>query len=178
MRFEKLLKEHIKEVADFPEQGVSFKDIAPILHNAELSQQVVEKLADYARGLKLDAVIGIDSRGFLFGPSMARLLNLPFVMVRKKGKLPGKVITHQYNLEYGSASLEIQKSALRVGDRVLIHDDLLATGGTAAACAELVSQLGAEVASFAFLIHLSFLPGKSILSQYQADCFYLMEYDK
>ena len=114
----------------------------------------------------MDAIVGIDSRGFLFGPSLARALDIPFVLVRKKGKLPADTISVEYDLEYGSACLEIHKDALKQGDRVLIHDDLLATGGTAKASAELVKQLGGEVVNFAFIIELSFLNGAAQLADF------------
>jgi len=176
MSIEDLLKQHVHEIEDFPKAGVSFKDITPILHNPELSKLVVRALAEYAKPLNVDAIVGIDSRGFLFGPSLARFLDLPFVLVRKQGKLPGDTIAHSYDLEYGSAALEIHRNALQPGQKVLIHDDLLATGGTAKASAELVQQLGAQVSAFAFVINLAFLNGAALLEPYGASCHSLLSY--
>ncbi|WP_395373497.1 adenine phosphoribosyltransferase [Marinicella sp. W31] len=177
MSIEDLLKQHVHEIRDFPKPGISFKDITPILANPELSKMVVTALAEHAKSLNVDAIVGIDSRGFLFGASLARLLDLPFVVVRKKGKLPGETIAHSYDLEYGSATLEIHRNAIQPGQRVLIHDDLLATGGTAKAAAELVQQLGGEIATFAFVIDLAFLNGSASLQSYRASCFSLLRYD-
>ena len=176
MSLEDLLKQHVNEIQDFPKPGISFKDITPILHNPELSKMVVAALSAVIKPLNVDAIVGIDSRGFLFGPSLARLLDLPFVLVRKQGKLPGDTMAYSYDLEYGSATLEIHRDALKPGQRVLIHDDLLATGGTAKATAELVRGLKAEVAAFAFVIDLAFLNGSALLESYQAPCHSLMRY--
>ena len=177
MSIEDLLKQHVHEIHDFPKPGISFKDITPILSNPQLSKKVVNALAEYTKPLQVDAIVGIDSRGFLFGASLARFLELPFVVVRKKGKLPGETIAHSYDLEYGSATLEIHRNALKPGQKVLIHDDLLATGGTAKASAELVQQLGAEVSAFAFIIDLAFLNGAAVLEPYQAACHSLLRYE-
>ncbi|NVJ68581.1 MAG: adenine phosphoribosyltransferase [Gammaproteobacteria bacterium] len=163
---ESLVKANIREVMDFPKSGISFKDITPLLLDPRVSQQILEALIEFAKPLNLDAIAGIDSRGFLFGPSLARALEIPFVLVRKKGKLPADTIEVEYHLEYGSACLEMHKDAIKPGDRVLIHDDLLATGGTAKASAQLVEQLGGEVAAFAFIIDLAFLKGSQQLEKF------------
>ncbi len=173
---ESLVKNNIREVVDFPKAGISFKDITPLLLDPAVSQRILTALIEYARPLNLDAIVGIDSRGFLFGPSLARALDLPFVLVRKKGKLPANTIEVEYDLEYGSASLEIHKDAIKVGERVLIHDDLLATGGTAKASAQLVKQLGGEIAAFAFIVDLAFLNGAEQLKTF-APSFSLAIYD-
>ncbi|WP_251358512.1 adenine phosphoribosyltransferase [Kangiella sp. TOML190] len=172
---ETLVKANVREVADFPKAGISFKDITPLLLDAKVSQQILTALIEHARPLNLSAIVGIDSRGFLFGPSLARALGLPFVLIRKKGKLPADTIQVDYDLEYGTACLEIHKDAIKAGDRVLIHDDLLATGGTAIASAQLVQQLGGEIAGFAFVIELAFLQGRQSLRQY-GSCFSLADY--
>ncbi len=176
MTLETLLKEHIREVPDFPKPGISFKDITPLLRNPEVSRRIVAAFVEIAEPLGLDAIAGIDSRGFLFGASLARAMDLPFVLVRKKGKLPGLTISQSYALEYGSAILEMHADALKPGQRVLIHDDLLATGGTADASARLVQKLGAEVAAFAFVVNLSFLNGAERLQNDHAPCHSLVHY--
>ncbi len=172
---ESLVKANVREVMDFPKAGISFKDITPLLLDPQVSQQILDALVELVKSLNLNAIVGIDSRGFLFGPSLARALNIPFVLVRKKGKLPADTIQVEYDLEYGSACLEMHKDAIKAGDRVLIHDDLLATGGTAKASAQLVEQLGGKVAAFAFIIDLAFLKGSQQLQSF-APTFSLAEY--
>ena len=159
MTLEAQLKDHIREVPDFPINGVNFKDITPIFLNPRLVEEAAVALAAIWKDQGVNKVIGIDSRGFLLGPQIARELDAGFVLVRKKGKLPPETVSVSYNLEYGQASLESVKTALNPGDRVIVHDDLLATGGTARAAAQLARQLGAEVLGFSFLVHLAFLPG-------------------
>ncbi len=170
-----LVKANVREVMDFPKKGISFKDITPLLQDPEVSQAILDALIAQSKNLDLDAIAGIDSRGFLFGPSLARALNIPFVLIRKKGKLPADTIAVEYDLEYGSACLEMHKDAIKKGDRVLIHDDLLATGGTALASAQLVEQLGGKVAGFSFIIDLAFLEGAVKLEPF-APIFSLAEY--
>ncbi|MRX27986.1 adenine phosphoribosyltransferase [Kangiella sp. HZ709] len=172
---EKLIKSNVREVKDFPKAGISFKDITPLLLDPVVSKKILEALIEFAESLELDAIAGIDSRGFLFGPSLARALNIPFVLIRKKGKLPADTVSVEYDLEYGSACLEVHQDSIRVGSRVLIHDDLLATGGTAIASAQLVQQLGGEIAGFAFIIDLSFLEGSRKLAKF-GQTFSLAEY--
>lgn len=170
------IRQYIREVPDFPIEGINFKDISPLFLDHELVRSCTHALADHWRGQAIHKVIGIDSRGFLFGPQIAGELEAGFVMVRKEGKLPPETISVSYQLEYGEATLESIKSAVVPGDRVIIHDDLLATGGTAAAAAELVKASGGEVAGFSFIIQLAFLNGKDKLSPFSDDIHQLISY--
>ena len=154
----------IRNVPDFPKKGIVFKDITPILSDPHLSKRVSEAFRDYWQGHQLDGVAGIESRGFIFGMQLAQHLELPFIPIRKKGKLPFHTISQSYNLEYGTAELEIHTDAIKPGQRILIHDDLLATGGTANATASLIRKLDGEVAGFSFLVELSFLAGANDLN--------------
>lgn len=165
MKLEDKVKQAIRDVADFPKPGILFKDITPLLANPPLVAEIVAALARDFSGQRIDAVVGIESRGFIFGSLLAQALQIPFVPVRKSGKLPFHTIKEAYSLEYGEAVIEIHNDALLAGSRVVIHDDLLATGGTAAAAGRLVKKLGAEVAAFSFLINLSFLKGHQVLEQ-------------
>ena len=142
------IKSTVRDVQDFPKPGILFKDITPLLVDFRVRRQIVKALAVEARKLKVDAIIGVESRGFLFGISLADELNVPFVPVRKAGKLPFTKNKIEYELEYGTAEIEIHTDALVKGSRVLIHDDLLATGGTALAAAQLVKSIGGDVAGF------------------------------
>jgi adenine phosphoribosyltransferase len=157
---EQRLKRVIREVPDFPKPGIFFKDITPILGEAELLRETVEALAGPFRSDGITKVLGIESRGFIFAPLMAVALGTGFVPARKPGKLPWKTVRESYTLEYGSDALEIHRDALRPGDKVLVVDDLLATGGTASAAARLVEKLGGEVTAAAFVIELGFLGGR------------------
>lgn len=157
------LENIIRDVPDFPKPGIIFKDITPILQDPVLCQDLVKALVAPFIG-KVDAVAGIESRGFLFGMGMAQALSVPFIPIRKKGKLPFHKFNVAYNLEYGSAEIEVHEDAAKKGDRVLIHDDLLATGGTAAAAQQLMSKLGAEVVAYSFIINLTFLNGAAKLN--------------
>ena len=176
MTLAQALKEHIREVQDFPEPGISFKDISPIFLNPALVAQMIPALAEPWKEKNATKVIGIDSRGFLMGPQLAQDLNAGFVMVRKKGKLPPETISISYELEYGKAVLESTAQAIKKGDRVVIHDDLLATGGTAYAAAMLAKKLGAEILGFSFLIHLEFLNGGKKLQTLHSDIHSLVSY--
>ncbi|MEO0896885.1 MAG: adenine phosphoribosyltransferase [Bacteroidota bacterium] len=160
------VRESIREVPDFPIEGVLFKDISPLFLDPQLVDSIRKRLIEKWSDQGITKVVGIDSRGFLFGPQMAVGLDAGFVMVRKKGKLPPETVSVSYELEYGSATLESVVGGLELGDKVVIHDDLLATGGTAAAAAQLIKELGGEVAGFSFLIDLSFLNGKEKLLPY------------
>lgn len=160
MRFEAA----VVDVPDFPKPGVVFKDLGPVWRDPALCSDLVAAMASAARDLGVDAVAGIESRGFLLGMPLAMALGVPFIPVRKAGKLPGAVHSTSYALEYGEATIEIQTHALALGQRVLIHDDVLATGGTAAACADLVRASGAEVAGWSFLIELAFLDPRQRLA--------------
>lgn len=157
------LKSYIRDVPDYPEPGILFRDITPLLQNAQALHAVIGALAERYRSAGIDQVVGIESRGFILGTPLAYLLGTGFVPVRKKGKLPAETLSIEYDLEYGSNVLEIHTDALRPGQRVLIVDDLLATGGTTAGTVRLVESLGAHVVSLAFLIELSGLHGRDRL---------------
>lgn len=158
------LKTFIRDVPDFPQPGILFRDITPLLEDAAALRASVEWLAHRYRGAGIEQVVGIESRGFIFGTPLAYLLGTGFVPVRKMGKLPGQTMRIEYALEYGSNVLEMQVGAVKPGQRVLVVDDLLATGGTTAGTVALVEQLGAEVVSLAFLIELTALGGRSRLA--------------
>jgi adenine phosphoribosyltransferase len=170
------LKAAIRDVPDFPKPGILFRDITPIMEDPTLSQAAVDAFAEALQGRQIDAIAGIESRGFLFGMPLALKLGVPFITVRKKGKLPYRTISHKYDLEYGSAEIEVHADVLRPGMQVHVHDDLLATGGTAAASAELIRSQGAAVAGFSFLIELSFLDGVHRLQPYNTDIIRLVTY--
>lgn len=153
----------LRTVPDFPEPGVQFKDISPILADPALLRTAVRALAAPYADMEVTKVVGVESRGFLFGTPMADWLGAGFVLARKPGKLPAETIREEYDLEYGTDAVEIHTDALGPGDRVLIHDDVIATGGTAAATARLVERVGATVVGFAFLIELEFLNGRAQL---------------
>jgi adenine phosphoribosyltransferase len=159
------LEKYIATVPDFPKPGIQFKCYPDLLKNPEAFHRVIKTFADRYRDLKLDAIVGLDSRGFIFGTALAYEMNLPFVMVRKAGKLPRKVEKIDYDLEYGKASFEIEVDTIQKGNRVLIMDDLLATGGTAKAAAALIERLGGEVVEVACLIELEGLNGRKNLGR-------------
>lgn len=160
------LKAYVRDVQDFPEPGVVFKDISPLLKDNSAFEYAIQGLLSVIGDLNVDKVIGIESRGFFFAPLLATRLQAGFVPVRKPGKLPSDTISENYTLEYGSGALEIHADGLEAGDRVLIHDDVLATGGTAAATCKLVEQLGGKVLQCNFLLELTFLKGRSKLNGY------------
>ena len=170
------LDKAIRTVPNFPKEGVDFKDITPLLMDTQLTNDIINAFVDELKGVKLDAIVGIESRGFLFGFLLANKIGVPFIPIRKAGKLPGKTLKYKYNLEYGSAEVEIHKSDLQEGWKVLVHDDLLATGGTAYAAAELVHALGANVVGFAFVVTLDFLNGKEKISKYSESIISLKDY--
>jgi adenine phosphoribosyltransferase len=154
----------IRDVPDFPHPGIMFKDITPVLSSPQAMRQVIDLFIEYAIPKKPDIIVGIESRGFVFGMPLALEMNLPFVPVRKFGKLPYKTIHEEYELEYGKNSVEMHVDAIAPGNRVIIVDDLLATGGTASAAKRLVNRLGGTVEGFTFLIELSFLHGRLALA--------------
>jgi adenine phosphoribosyltransferase len=158
------LRALIREIPDFPRPGIGFKDITPLLADPLALTAAVCALADLARPLGVDCVIAAEARGFLLGPALALELGAGFVLARKPGKLPYETISAEYELEYGANQLELHTDAVRGGARVLVHDDLLATGGTAAALCELVEQLGGEVVGCGFLVELAFLSGRERLA--------------
>jgi adenine phosphoribosyltransferase len=170
------LKSMIREVPDFPKPGILFYDITTLLKDKVGFATLIDKLSQHYLGHNIDLVLGMEARGFIFAPALAYRLNAGFVPVRKPGKLPAKTVKYDYALEYGTNSLEIHKDAIQKGQRVLIVDDLLATGGTAEATAELASSLGAEIAGLGFVVELDFLNGRQKLRKY--DVMSLLHYDK
>ena len=170
------LDKAIREVPNFPKEGISFKDITTLLLNPELSTEIVDAFIERLKGKKVDAIVGVESRGFLFGFLLANKMKIPFVPIRKVGKLPGETLKFKYDLEYGSAEVEVHKSDIKEGWNVVVHDDLLATGGTACAASELIQQLGANVAAFAFVISLDYLKGNEKLEKYSKEIISLKRY--
>ncbi|MEQ7799055.1 adenine phosphoribosyltransferase [Pedobacter sp. ASV1-7] len=173
---ESKIKLTVRDVNDFPKPGIVFKDITPILKDPALCLEIIKAMAAELKGMDIDVVAGIESRGFLFGPQLAELLNVPFVPIRKAGKLPYTTVQQTYELEYGTATIEMHEDALLSGQKVLIHDDLLATGGTVVAASKLVMQLGAEVAGYSFIIALEFLNGRLRLAPYSDKIYSLASY--
>lgn len=170
------LKAVIRDIPDFPKPGILFKDITPILKDAALCNDIVEAFAMELREVEIDVIAGIESRGFLFGLMLANKLNVPFVPIRKQGKLPFRKIQQPCELEYGSAILELHEDAILPGQKVLIHDDLLATGGTVNAATRLVQELKGEVAGYAFVISLDFLNGKEALKLQSSNIISLVSF--
>lgn len=165
----KKLKEYIRSIPDFPEKGIIFRDVTSILMDADVLKLAIDELAKCLEGMDFDVIAGAESRGFLFGMPLAYLLHKPFVPIRKKGKLPCETVEKTYDLEYGTATIEIHKDAIKPGDKVVLLDDLIATGGTMKAAAELVEELGGEVVEMLFLIELVDLKGREVLSKYKVD---------
>lgn len=160
---ESRLKEVIRDIPDFPEKGILFKDITPILNEPELLKEVINSFVETYKPLNLDALACVESRGFWFGPLIAYELGIPMIPIRKKGKLPYETIEVSYDLEYGSAVIEMHKDAIQSGANVLIHDDVLATGGTAEAVGNLIKVADGKIAGYSFLVELSFLEGRNKL---------------
>jgi len=158
------LRSLIRDIPDFPKPGIDFKDITPLIADAGALRSAVAGLAEHARALRVDCVVAAEARGFLLGPALAVELGAGFVLARKPGKLPYETVSAEYALEYATSALELHTDALAGGRRVLVHDDLLATGGTAATLCELVEQLGGEVLGCGFLIELAFLHGRERLA--------------
>ena len=173
---EQQLKAVIRDVPNFPKEGIVFKDITPIMMDPTLSNEVLDHLVELYKDKGLTKIAVIESRGFLFGYPLAMRLGLPFVLIRKQGKLPYNKISYSYDLEYGSATIEVHTDAITTDDNVLIHDDLLATGGSASAAAELVLQCGGNVAGFNFLVALAFLNGNEKLEKYTNNIITLARY--
>lgn len=169
------LKNTITNIPDFPLPGIQFKDISPIFLDSKLYMEIIRDLANFSRG-KIDAVCGIESRGYLFGIAIAVELKVPFILIRKKGKLPPPFIGEKYDLEYGSAEIEMKSGQLKPGARVLIHDDLLATGGTTQAAAKLIQKAAGKVSQFSFLINLEKLNGEEKLISYNAEIYSVLNY--
>lgn len=167
----------LRDVPDFPKPGILFKDITPLLANPSARKQVVDEIAAHYKSKKIDAVAAVEARGFIFGVLLAEALQVPFIPVRKSGKLPYQKIQEEYALEYGTSSIEMHVDAIQPGSRILIHDDLLATGGTAAATGRMIQRLGGEVMGFSFVINLAFLPGEHLLTKhFHVKPHYLVSY--
>ncbi len=175
MNLEQAIKTAIRDVPDFPKSGIVFKDITPIFTDQVLCDKIVDGFVEAMPAVP-DAVVGIDSRGFLFGMLLANRLRVPFILARKEGKLPYKKRRVNYALEYGEAAIEMHEDALQQGMKVVIHDDLLATGGTAEAAAKLVELAGAEVIAFQFVVGLDFLNGKQKLNKHTTTITCLAQY--
>ena len=163
------LEDYVTTVPDFPEKGVMFRDITSILSDADGLKMAVDKFTDMVKDLDFDAVVGLESRGFMFGVPLAYNLHKAFIPVRKKGKLPRETVSQKYDLEYGHAEIEMHKDAIRPGEKVIIVDDLIATGGTCEATCKLVEKLGGEVVKICFLMELAGLEGKDKLEKYNVE---------
>lgn len=173
---EQRLKATIRDIPDFPKPGIIFKDITPLLKDPNLCDAIVEQFVGQLPPNPVDVIAGIESRGFFFGLMLANKLRVPFVPIRKQGKLPYQTVIQEYELEYGSAAIEIHRDAFAPGARVLIHDDLLATGGTVVAASKLIQQLGGTIGGYAFIINLSFLNGRERLFPYSSHVISLVDY--
>ena len=166
----------IRTIPDFPKNGISFKDITPLLLDASLTNDIIDEFIIRLEEVDIDAIVGVESRGFLFGFLLANKMEIPFIPIRKVGKLPGETLRYKYDLEYESAEVEIHKNDVQKGWNILIHDDLLATGGTASAAAELVFQLGCKVSAFTFVVNLDFLNEKKEIEKYKNNIISLIDY--
>ena len=169
------LKKYIRSIKDFPKSGIMFRDITTILKDPVPFKLAARLLFENAEHLDINKVVGIESRGFIFGPLLSEKLDAGFIPIRKPGKLPAETVKETYSLEYGTDSIEIHKDAIQPGDKVLLHDDLLATGGTAEAACKLIEKLGGKVMQISFIIELSFLKGRDKLKKYNVVS--LVDYD-
>ena len=169
------IRKNIRDVYDFPKKGIVFKDITPVLKNPLLCSEIVNELSKSINP-QITHIVGVESRGFLFGLPLSIQNNISFILIRKKGKLPYKTVGLDYDLEYGSASIEMNFGDINSGDKVIIHDDLLATGGTASAAAKLLTDQGAEVMGFSFLIELEFLKGREKLQKVCSNIYSIVKY--
>lgn len=165
----KSLEEYIISIPDFPEKGIIFRDITGILNDADGFKLAIDKLSEILKNTEFDAIAGAESRGFIFGAPLAYIFNKPFIPIRKKGKLPREVISKEYSLEYGTATIEVHKDDIKPGQKIVLLDDLIATGGTIKAAAELIEELGGEIAKILFIIELKGLNGRKLLSKYDVD---------
>lgn len=170
------IREAIRNVPDFPKPGILFKDITPLLLDPKLGRKIIAEFVEKLKGTKVDAIVGVESRGFLFGYMLAVEMNVPFIPIRKSGKLPWKTIGTDYALEYGTARIEMHEDALSEGMNVVVHDDLLATGGTAAASGKLIEMKKAKVSAFTFVVELGFLEGRKVLAPYSENIISLVDY--
>ena len=169
------IKDYVATIPDFPEPGIMFRDVTSVTQSADGMRLAIDELQKLLEGLEFDAIAGIESRGFIFGAPLAYNLGKPFIPIRKKGKLPRKVISIEYALEYGSAEIEMNVDAVKSGDRIVILDDLIATGGTVKAAAQLVEQLGGSVVKMIFLLELAGLNGRELLKGYDVDSVAIYE---
>ena len=176
MNLETKIKSFIRDVPDFPKQGILFKDITPIFKNAKLCNEIVDGFIEKIHNVKVDAIVCVESRGFFFGFLLANKLGIPMIPLRKPGKLPYETISQQYDLEYGKSSVEMHIDALEKGWNILIHDDLLATGGTAEAATILVNRQAANLVGMTFLLELDFLNGRKKLETYSQNIISLVRY--
>lgn len=176
MTLEDKIKANIRDVQDFPKRGILFKDITPIFSHPGLCNEILEGFVSQLKNVKPDAVACIESRGFFFGMLLAQRFHVPFIPIRKKGKLPYKTLAFDYELEYGTETMEIHTDAIKPGQNVLIHDDVLATGGTALAASQLIMSGGGNVAGYAFLLSLGFLGGAEKLQLVSPNIVSLVEY--
>jgi adenine phosphoribosyltransferase len=173
---EQQIKSVIRDIPDFPKPGIVFKDVTPILKDPILCENIVDAFAEKLKGTRIDVVAGIESRGFLFGLSLAMKLGVPFIPVRKAGKLPYTIKQKVYELEYGTATIEMHTDAFEQGQYILIHDDLLATGGTVTAASELIHEMGGIVSGFSFVVGLGFLNGKERIAPISDNIVVLADY--
>ena len=176
MTIEDKLKAVIRDVPDFPKPGILFKDISTIMLDPVISNEVLDHLYTIYKDHNIEGVAGIESRGFLFGYPLAMRLGVPFILIRKEGKLPYKKISFSYELEYGSSKIELHEDAVKPGQRILIHDDLLATGGSAEAAAQLIKKCRGEIVGFSFLVGLSFLSGEDKLKKFSSNILNLARF--
>lgn len=165
----KKIEEYVRNIPDFPEEGIIFRDITTVLQDAEGLKLAIDSMVHLLDGVDFDVVAGTESRGFIFGVPIAYAMGKPFVPIRKKGKLPCETITAEYDLEYGSACIEMHRDSVKPGQKVVLVDDLIATGGTIEACTKLIEELGGEVAKIVFLMELAGLKGRDKLAQYDVD---------
>lgn len=170
------IKAAVRDIPDFPKPGIIFKDITTILKEPKLCENIVDAFVERLQGIRIDGVAGVESRGFLFGLTLATRLGVPFIPVRKAGKLPYTIRQKKYDLEYGTATIEMHTDAFEPGANILLHDDLLATGGTMAAASELIQDLGGVVAGFSFVVGLGFLNGKERIAPISNEIVLLAEY--
>jgi len=173
---EQQVKDAIRDIPDFPKPGIVFKDITPILKDPALCENIVDAFVEKLKGIRIDVIAGVESRGFLFGLTLATRLGVPFIPVRKAGKLPYTIKQKAYKLEYGTAIIEMHVDAFEPGQHILIHDDLLATGGTVTAASELITEMGGIIAGFAFVVGLGFLNGQERIQTWSDNIIVLADY--
>jgi len=173
---EQQIKSAVRDIPDFPKPGIIFKDITPILKNPRLCENIVDAFVEKLKGIRIDVVAGMESRGFLFGLTLATRLGVPFVPVRKAGKLPFTIKQKAYKLEYGTATIEMHTDAFEPGQHILLHDDLLATGGTVTAASELIAEMGGIVSGFSFVVGLGFLNGRERITPINENIIILADY--